>query len=234
MKKIALMMVGVLALGLTTACNDTDSDYASDAAYGRVINTVPVTIQTDDNQQLVVADATPIGGSYAPDYGQRVLIYYKKHESAEGGAQSNKIKLFGYYHFEAADSECVDTAADITFGDKDVDIYQSYGQYYLVHVTKEVVDIALLFPSTQSGMKNHTFTLVLDRENPVSEDNYLQLTICHETTESEASTTNLAANFYTFDMTPFASYVENVAGVRFTAAGIQSKNPVSHQITWAK
>lgn len=234
MKKIAFLMVCMFAC-MMTACSESESEYATDVAYGTIVGTSPVTVQTDDSQTLIVTDTKPLGSDfmYQPDYGQRVLIYYKRFVSADTGSETNQIKLFGYIHFADGDSEIVATSDDNTYGDVAMDIYQPNGYYNLVHLTKKVLDICLVFPATTEGYKNHTFTLVLNEEEPVTDNNYLQLTLCHSAPDSEADSKQLGANYHTFDMTLFEPYFGDTQGVRLVVAGLDKKE-ITHDFQWAK
>lgn len=232
MKKIALMMTAFIAVFAMTACNESDSDYATDVAYGSVVSTSPVTFMTDDNQTLVVADDSVVG-NYTPDFGQRALIYYKRLQTANGAA-SNQIKLFGYYHFDNGDVETISEGEDNPYGDVDIDIWRPEGAYYLVHSTKKVIDMAVIFPATEAGIKNHTLTLVLDEEDPVDENNLLKLTLAHSTSDTEAEAKETIATLYTFDLTPFTFHIEGTDGVTITTPGIKSEKPVSHSFLWGK
>lgn len=232
MKKIALMMTAFIAAFAMTACNESDSDYATDVAYGNVTSTAPVTFMTDDNQMLVVADDSVVG-NYTPDFGQRALIYYKRLQTANG-TSSNQIKLFGYYHFSNGDSEIIVEGEDSSYGDVDIDIWRPEGAYYLVHSIKKVIDMAVTFPGTEAGIKNHTLTLVLDEEDPVDENNLLKLTLAHSTSDTEAQAKETIATLYTFDLTPFAFHIEGTDGVTITTPGIKSEKPVSHSFLWGK
>ncbi len=232
MKKIALMMTAFIAAFAMTACNESDSDYATDVAYGNVTSTAPVTFMTDDNQMLVVADDSVVG-NYTPDFGQRALIYYKRLQTANG-TSSNQIKLFGYYHFSDGDSEIIVEGEDSSYGDVDIDIWRPEGAYYLVHTIKTVIDMAVTFPGTEEGINNHTLTLVLDEEDPVDENNLLKLTLAHSTSDTEAEAQETIATLYTFDLTPFAFHIEGTDGVTITTPGIKSEKPVSHSFLWGK
>lgn len=230
MKKIALMMTAFIAVFAMTACNETESDYATDATYGSVVSTSPVTIVTDNNETLVVADASVVG-NYAPDFGQRVLIYYKRLQTANG-ATSNQIKLFGYYHFTKGETETLSEGEENPYGEVDIDIWRPENAYYLVHTTKRWVDMAVVFPATEAEIKNHTLTLVLDTEDPVDENNNLKLILSHSASDSEAAVKETVATLYSFDLTPFALYAEGTTGVTIITPGIKSEKPVTHSFTW--
>lgn len=230
MKKIAFMMLALAATLSFASCNESESDYATDVTYGNVIGTSPVTIMTDNNQQLVVADSSPIGGAYAPTYGQRVLIYYKRMQSAQTGSESNMVKLFGYVHFDNAETAILAAGEEIDYGQLDVDIYRP-DTYYLVHATKRSLDMAMVFTATEGKLADHEFTLVLDEDEPIV-DNYLNLTLAHGATEEEADVKNVGISFFTFDMTQFSAHSEGTSGILITASGIDSKDPVVHKFEW--
>lgn len=233
MKKIALMMTAFIAAFAMTACNESDSDYATDVAYGNVTSTAPVTFMTDDNQMLVVADDSAVG-NYTPDFGQRALIYYTPLQTADG-KKSNQVKLYGYMHFDASETAILSPGEETDYGQIEVDIYRDYtGSYYLVHATKSVIDVVIASTGTPDKLADHGYTLVLDEDEPV-EDGYLNLTLAHETTEAESSVTTYMLTPCTFDLTmaPFADYIEGTTGVRITAKGLGSKDPVVHKFTWA-
>lgn len=231
MKKIAFLMLAFVATISMTACNESESDYATEVAYAWVTGTTPqITFMTDDNTQLILSDASVVG-TYTPDFGQRVLIYYKRLQSAETGAETNYIKLFGYYHFTDGDTVSVATAADNNYGDVDIDIWCPDNNYYLVHTTRRVLDVAVVFPGTESGITDHTLTLVLDKENPFNEDNYLQLTLAHSTTEAEAKEADVAT-LYTFDLNYFGNMTNQADGICIHVPGINSEKTISHSFAW--
>ena len=235
MKKIAMMMLALAATLSFASCDSAGpGDYATDVAYGTVVSTMPVTLMTDANQQLVVADDSGLPAAnrpYSPTYGQRALIYYTPLLTAEG-QKSSQVKLHGYIHFDNAETAVMAAGEDLDYGQLSVDIYNEGGSYYLVHVTKKVIDMAMMFTATESKMSEHEFTLVLDEDEPVT-NGYLNLTLAHGASEAEASATAIGASFFTFDMSDFADYVEGTTGVVITAKGINKSEPVEHSFMWA-
>ena len=234
MKKIALMMMALAATLSFVSCDSTETEYATNADYATVVGTMPVTLVTDSNQTLIVADCATEIGTYSPAYGQRALIYFSPLQSADGKL-SNQIKLYGYMHFDDSETAMLAEGEETDYGQYEVDIYRDYtGSYYLVHATKSVIDVVIASTGTRDKVADHGYTLVLDEDEPVV-DGYLSLTLAHETTEAESSVTTYIFTPRTFDLTmaPFADYIEGTTGVRITAKGLGSKGPVVHQFTWA-
>ena len=234
MKKIAFLMLALAAMLSFTSCDSTDPGYnATDFAYRTVVSTMPVTLMTDSNQQLIVADDSGLPAAnrpYMPTYGQRALIYYTSMEMGDG-QKSNHIKLHGYIHFDRAETAVMAAGEELDYGQLSVDIYNNGSEYYLVHVTRTVLDMAMMFTATDGKLSEHEFTLVLDEDEPVK-NGYLNLTLAHGASAAEENTTNIGAGFFTFDMTPFTSYMTDTIGVRITAKGINNANPVQHNFVW--
>ena len=94
--------------------------------------------------------------------------------------------------------------------------------------------MVIVSTGTPEKLSDHGYTLVLDEDEPVV-DGYLSLTLAHETTEAESSVTTYIFTPRTFDLTmaPFADYIEGTTGVRITAKGLGSKDPVVHKFPWA-
>ncbi|MBR5820709.1 MAG: hypothetical protein IKY68_05610 [Alistipes sp.] len=235
MKKIAMMMLALAATLSFTSCDSAGpGDYATDVAYGTVVSTMPVTLMTDANQQLVVADDSGLPTAnrpYSPTYGQRALIYYTPLLTADG-QKSSQVKLHGYIHFDRAETAVIAAGEEVDYGQLSVDIYNEGGNYYLVHVTKKVIDMAMMFTANESKMSEHEFTLVLDEDEPVT-NGYLNLTLAHGASEAESSATAIGASFFTFDMSDFAAHIEGTTGVVITAKGINKSEPVKHRFMWA-
>lgn len=234
MKKIALMMMALAATLSFASCDSAETEYATNVEYATVVSTMPVTFQTDANQTIIVADCATEIGTYSPSFGQRALIYYTPLQTADG-KKSNQVKLYGYMHFDASETAILSPGEETDYGQYEVDIYRDYtGSYYLVHATKSVIDVVIASTGTPDKLADHGYTLVLDEDEPV-EDGYLNLTLAHETTESEGTTNNYMLTPRTFDLTmaPFADYIEGTTGVRITAKGLGSKDPVVHKFTWA-
>ena len=232
MKKIALMMTAFIAVFAMTACNESDMDYAEEAAYGSVVSTSPVTFMTDSNQTLIVADYDTEIGTYSPSFGQRALIYYTPLQTADG-KKSNQVKLYGYMHFDDSETAMLAEGEETDYGQYEVDIYRDHtGSYYLVHATKKVLDMVIVSTGTPEKLSDHGYTLVLDEDEPVV-DGYLSLTLAHETSEAETKTYVMTPRTFDLSSAPFAHYIEGTNGLRITTKGISSENPVVHQFTWA-
>lgn len=227
-----MLALSIVAAFTFASCNnDSDSDYAKNADYVTVVGSTPITFVTDKGVYLTLADTDPTVGNYNPNYGQRALIYYTPLSNAQGQT-TNNIKLYGYYHFTPGDTEVIASDEENNFGNLDADVYFSYNEYFLVHPTKSVLDIALCFYAEKT-VEGHDFTLVLNTNEPVS-NGFLNLELCHSATESEATGTRPAYNMITFDMSLFAAYIEGTTGVQITTPGINSEEPLIHQFNWAE
>ena len=232
MKKIALMMMALAATLSFVSCDSTETEYATNVDYATVVGTMPVTLVTDSNQTLEVAECATEIGTYSPAYGQRALIYFSPLQSADGKL-SNQIKLYGYMHFDASETAILSPGEETDYGQYEVDIYRDYtGSYYLVHATKSVIDVVIASTGTPDKLADHGYTLVLDEDEPVV-DGYLNLTLAHETSEAETKTYVMTPRTFDLSSAPFAHYIEGTNGLRITTKGISSENPVVHQFTWA-
>ena len=162
MKKIGMFLAAAFVALASVSCNQSsDSNYATHAAYVRVEGISPVTYQTDEGLTLTQAASQVTMPTLS--YGDRMLIYYSEYESQQsyGGKY---ITLYGYYLFEDADTAILTAGEENTNGEQPVEVYANGSQYYLVHCTKQVLDIALLFHGTAAKIAQHTFTLVLDED----------------------------------------------------------------------
>lgn len=232
MKKIALMMMALAATLSFASCDSAETEYATNVDYATVVGTMPVTLVTDSNQTLIVADCATEIGTYSPAYGQRALIYFSPLQSADGKL-SNQIKLYGYMHFDDSETAMLAEGEETDYGQYEVDIYRDYtGAYYLVHATKKVLDMVIVSTGTPEKLSEHGYTLVLDEDEPVV-DGYLNLTLAHETSEAETKTYVMTPRTFDLSSAPFAHYIEGTNGLRITTKGISSENPVVHQFTWA-
>ena len=232
MKKIALMMLALAATLSFASCDSAETEYATNVDYATVVGTMPVTLVTDSNQTLIVADCATEIGTYSPAYGQRALIYYTPLQTADG-KKSNQVKLYGYMHFDASETAILSPGEETDYGQYEVDIYRDYtGSYYLVHATKSVIDVVIASTGTPDKLADHGYTLVLDEDEPVV-DGYLSLTLAHETSEAETKTYVMTPRTFDLSSAPFAHYIEGTTGVRITAKGLGSKDPVVHKFTWA-
>lgn len=230
MKKIGMFLAAAFVALASVSCNQSsDSNYATHGAYVRVIGTSPVTYQTDEGLTLTQAASQVTMPTL--NYGDRMLIYYSEYESQQsyGGKY---ITLYGYYLFEDADTAILTAGEENTNGEQPVEVYANGSQYYLVHCTKQVLDVALLFHGTADKIAQHTFTLVLDEENPTTDEGYLNLQLCHATSAEEATVKTEVANFYTFDLAAFNSYMDGTKGVHITSKALRSTIPSEHKFDW--
>lgn len=227
-----MLALSIVAAFTFASCNsDSDSDYATNTDYVTVVGSQPLTYQTDGGTYLYVADVDPQIGSYNPSYGQRALIYYSVMNDTQG-KPTNNIKLFGYYHFTPGDTALLTADEEHNLGNLDVDVYRVYDDYYLVHPTQKVLDIAVCFYADKT-VEGHTFTLALNTDEPVV-NGYLNLELFHSATETEAAGQKPAYNMITFDMIEFMPYTEGTLGLQITTKGINSKNPIEHKFEWPK
>ena len=198
MKKFGILLVAAFVALAATSCNSSsDSNYATNGAYVRIIGTSPITYITDEGQTLTQA-ATQVTMPTI-QYGDRMLIYYSKYET-QNSYGGTYITLYGYYLFDDAETDVVYIGEENTAGESAVEIYSSGSQYYLVHCTKQVFDVALLFYGTSTKIAAHKFTLVLDEAEPTTAEGYLNLQLCHATSTEEQSVRTEIVNFYTFDI----------------------------------
>lgn len=231
MKKIAFLMMAFVAACSLTACNDSDSSDPIYTDFATVVGSSPYTLYTDDGETLKVA--SDLTGSFTPDFGQRTLLYYNLLQSATGTTSTDKlVAVQAYYLFEMAHS-IIKTADDETdYGSYDIDLYRMQGQYYLVHTSKNYIDLAIMLPA-KGDMSKHAFSLVLDEQNPYDEHNRLKVRLCHDAEEGEADdSASIEAWFVSFDMSEFSDYVEGTAGITIVAPGINSNNDVTHSFDW--
>lgn len=225
----------MLALSIMTAltfasCNtNSDSDYPETTDYVTVIGTSPVSFVTDGGIRYTLAEVDSSIGSYAPNYGERFLIYFTQLKD-EQGQKTSYIKLYGYYQILSGDTAVRYTEEEASYGDLDVDLYTVYSEYYLVHPTKKVLDVALCFYAA-SKLQDHTFTLVVDDENPVDGE-YLNATLYHSATATEAAGKVGAYSIISFDMDTFAPYLEGTKGIKINVPGIDVNDPISHEFNW--
>lgn len=230
MKKIGIFLTAAfVALTASSCISSSDSDSASDGAYVRVIGTSPITYQTDEGLTLTQA-ATKVQMPTV-SYGDRMLIYYSKYE-AEQSYGGNYITLYGYYLFDEGDEAVLAAGEENTYGAQAVEVYSAGSQYYLVHLTKSVFDVALLFNATATKIDSHKFTLVLDEENPTTDEGYLNLQLCHATSTDEEKVKTQVANFYTFDMTEFNAFINGTKGISVTSKALENAAPSVHKFDW--
>ena len=232
MKKFAFLMMGLIAAFTMTACLDSnsDSDMYEVADFANVTGLAPLTFQTDASGMVQVADMDSAVSSYDDyDFGDRMLIYFKKLNDASG-QPTNQIKLFGFIKFQHGEIATLVDGEVNDYGSVDIDLSTSNNYYDLVHVTKEVVDVQVVMKGSKS--EGHDVTLVLDEMNPTTEDGFLNLQLCHSAPESESSATKYGYMYYTFDMFEFMPYMDGTKGVQFTAVGLNSKDPVEHKFEW--
>ena len=229
MKKIGMFLAAAFVALASVSCNQSsDSNYATHGAYVRVIGTSPVTYQTDEGLTLTQAASQVTMPTLS--YGDRMLIYYSEYESQQsyGGKY---ITLYGYYLFEDADTAILTAGEENTNGEQPVEVYANGLQYYLIHCTKQVLDIALLFHGTAAKIAQHTFTLVLDEENPTTAEGYLNLQLCHATSAEEATVKTEVANFYTFDLSAFNAYMDGTKGISISSKSFSTRLSV-HKFDW--
>lgn len=231
MKKIAMLMLGLVTAFTMTACvESSDSDMFEISDFAKVTGTSPLTFSTDNFGTFVVADMDAAVVNYDYAYGDRLLIYFKQLVSAETGQKTNQIKLFGFIKFEQAETATLTEGEVNNYGSLDIDISRTNNYYDLVHLTKSVLDVQVLIKGTK--IDGHEVTLVLDEAAPTTEDGYLNLQLCHSAPESEASATKYGYMYYSFDMYEFTPWMDGTKGVKFTTVGLNSKDPVEHKFEW--
>lgn len=231
MKKIAFLMMAFVAACSLTACNDTETTTASYTDFASVIGSQPVTLYTDKGETLVVGKDK--SGNFNPSYGQRTLVYYNLLQSANGTIGSTKpIEVVGYYIFDLANTAVLAEGEQTNYGGYDIDIYTVSNQYYLVHTTKNVIDLAIIVPA-KTELSQHNYTLVLDETAPYEGDNNLHLRLCHNAIESEVTGAAVhTALLVSFSMADFAEYIEGTNGVTITVPGLNQSSDVQHTFKW--
>lgn len=230
MKKIEMFLVAAFVALTSVSCNETgNSNYATHGAYVRVIGTSPVTYHTDEGKTLTQAETRVTMPSL--NYGDRMLIYYSE-IPAQQSYGGKYITLYGYYLFEDAETAILEAGEENTYGEQPVEIYSNGSQYYLIHCTKQVLDVALLFKGTADKINLHKFTLMLDKENPITDEDYLNLQLCHATSTDEANVKNEVANFYTFDLSVFTTYMSGTKGISISSKALYSTVPSVHKFDW--
>lgn len=232
MKKIVFFLTALVAACSLTACDESDAEYGSTAAFVTVVNTSPVTFYTDNGEYLILGkDRT----NYPAAFGLRSLLYYNVLQTAEVTSSSSKpIDLFAYYNFDEAATAVLAEGETNNYGEYDVDVYMQGSQYFLVHASKSVIDIALFYPAKSDDTTKHRFTLVLDETAPHTDDQNLHLRLCHAADASEMENTSLMASLVTFSLEDFADYIEGTNGVTITAAGVNTSSDVQHTFQWAE
>lgn len=231
MKKIAFLMMTIVAAFTLSACNETEQETAQNHTFASVMSTSPVVLYADKGDVLTVAkDRT---GSFKPSFGQRTLVYYNVLQNADGSvsATNKPIDVFAYYLFDVADTAVLYNDETNNYGDVDIDIYSYGGQYFLVHTTKQVVDIAVVLPYKED-MSQHRFTLVLDDTAPYEADNNLHVKLCHNASEQEITGAASTVWFLSFSMEEFADYIEGTNGITIETEGMSTSSTKTHTFKW--
>lgn len=232
MRKIAFLMMAFVAACSLTACNETESNDPIYTDFASVIASSPTTLYTDDGETLVVGrDNT---GDFKPTYGQRTLVYYSLLEAASGSTSSSKlINVKGYYIFDLGDTVVLPEGDNTNYGEIDIDLYRTQGQYYLVHTAKYVLDLAITFPYKED-MAKHGFTLVLDETAPYEGDNRLHVKLCHNAEASELTNSGTGVWLVSFSLADFAEYIEGTTGITITVEGVNTTDEVQHTFNWVE
>ncbi|MBQ8916062.1 MAG: hypothetical protein IJ028_02610 [Alistipes sp.] len=230
MKKIGMMMVAALVALTSVSCNETNTEYWSDSTFVKVEGTSgAITYRTDDGKMLTQQDAK-VQMPTSLQWGDRMLILYSPVEVSQsyGGTY---ITLYGYVRFDYANTAVVQ-GTTTEYSNATLDIYDyNYWPNSIVHLTRDVLDISLIYYCTEKS--THAFTLVLDEQKPTTDRNYLRLEICHKSSATEETGKEACVGYYTFDFSEFADYIDSTEGVEFFMKGATEDETQTRVYPWS-
>ena len=218
----------------SVSCNKTgNSEYWTNGEFVTVEGLAgSTTFRTDAGDYLALYDSK-VQISSSINVGDRLLILYSKADTQQSYA-TPYITLWGYVPFEYAATAIVqgDTS---DYGTLPLSVYDNYVYpYSVIHVTKDVFDASLIFYGKSSNYLSHTFTVVLDEDEPTVATNkgkYLKLRICHQTTAAEADIKDTTVvGYYSFDLSQFAAYMDDTLGVQFVMN--TGENDITREYPW--
>lgn len=177
MKRFVLLLLAAVA---STACNDTDGDYPAVLSFATVQFAdnagKDYYFVKDDGITLYPGDKSRIGG-YAPEQGERVVVYYNFLKDPATGYDRN-IALYAVNDIRMGQTAIVTTQEEL---DKLGDAKTDYDPYYC-QLTEKYINFRIGYYAADPS--EHAFTLirneVAELASEPTESGYLHLELRHE------------------------------------------------------